>query len=234
MMSIALVHETQKEVRRLLIVGSELAASYFRLLRIMPNLKKAGERVPVFAKVAEAIEKAVDSEKGQSAKRLLELASITNAVIYTQGEAGIQGNLEPAGNASVNFPTELSYRKLSPIIDALTYTGQGRYEIISNAANNEKLSDLRLIMPLINALDDGYSEIPPLVYRILQGFGEELIPVLQKKLDLSGGKSAARLFELLAGFLGTAGKALCLDALENGSTDIKVSAISVLSFDPEC
>ncbi len=54
-MSLALVTETAREVRRLAQAGSDLARGDFRLERLREPLAAAGAKVPVFAKLAEAI-----------------------------------------------------------------------------------------------------------------------------------------------------------------------------------
>lgn len=53
-MSIALILELHNELRRIIIAGSEMAVGDFRLKRILPQMRKSGESVPVFAKVADA------------------------------------------------------------------------------------------------------------------------------------------------------------------------------------
>jgi len=89
-MSIPLLIETQSEVKRLLIAGSGLATRDFRLKKLLPQMKKAGESVPVFARVADAMEKVIEPETNdQVSEKLLELSNIVNAILYTQGQTGI-------------------------------------------------------------------------------------------------------------------------------------------------
>ncbi|MBP2655283.1 MAG: hypothetical protein H6Q73_2852 [Firmicutes bacterium] len=232
-MSIALICDTQTEVRRLLIAGSELAAGDFRLLKLLPGLKKAGESVPVFARVAECIEKVVEPGQGK-AERLLDLANIVNAIIYTQGETSLAGEIQDVDTLDVNNVTHLSYRQLSPIIEALSTKGSGRYEIIKAACEKGTCNDFRLINPLFAALDDGYGEIACLAQEMLKGYDRGIIPLLKNKLDLNGGTSAVRILELISFYDSIGEKILYVEALEKGSIEVRVAAINALKKFPEC
>ena len=55
-MSIAVLNEVYNETRRLAIAGSGLASGDYRLKKLISPLQKAGQKAPVFRKVAEAIE----------------------------------------------------------------------------------------------------------------------------------------------------------------------------------
>ena len=60
----------------------------------MPPLEQAGQKAPVFAKVAQAVTKLVESNEKTSAEALLELSTLVNAILYTQGETGLAGELD--------------------------------------------------------------------------------------------------------------------------------------------
>lgn len=233
-MSIALLYDTQEEVRRLLIAGSDLAAGDFRLKKLLPGLKQAGEAVPIFHRVAAALEKVIEPEPGRMSENLLELATLVNAVLATQGETGLPGEIRPVETLGVEYPTGASFRALQPVIEALSGKGSGRYEILKAARENRLLSDLRMVQPLIRALGDNYTEVAGLAYEVLEELGPALAPVLQKSLDFGGGRASARILDLLSGFRGSAGKDLYLEALDKGSLPVKVSALKALKDVPEC
>ncbi len=94
-MSLAALAQVYDEVRRLAVAGSALAAGDFRLKKLIPPLEKSGEKAPVFAKVAQAVQKLVDAGQKESAGALLELNSLTTAILYTQGETGRAGEFQP-------------------------------------------------------------------------------------------------------------------------------------------
>src|SRR5687768_15821999 len=90
-MSLALIEESAKEVRRLAIAGSPLAVGDFRLKKLVAPLEQAGAKTPVFAQVAKAIDDLVNGNEGDSAARLLQLSTLLNAILYTQGQTGTDG-----------------------------------------------------------------------------------------------------------------------------------------------
>src|SRR5688572_14472602 len=94
-MSIPVLIEVYDEMRRLAIAGSAVAAGDFRLKKLVPPLQKSGEKAPVFGKVAQAIQAVVDSNDKTASTALLELATLVNAILYTQGETGFAGELKP-------------------------------------------------------------------------------------------------------------------------------------------
>src|SRR5213078_26824 len=94
-MSIAVLNQVYDEARRLAVAGSVVARGDFRLKKLLPPLEQAGAKVPVFARIAEAAKAVVDGPEDSSAANLLELTSLVTAVLYTQGETGMAGDLQP-------------------------------------------------------------------------------------------------------------------------------------------
>src|SRR5436190_22417453 len=93
-MSLALIQETAKEVRRLAVAGSPLAVGDFRLKKLIVPLEQAGAKAPVFAQVAKALGDLVNGKEADSAANLLALSTLLNAILYTQGQTGAQGDCQ--------------------------------------------------------------------------------------------------------------------------------------------
>ena len=93
-MSIPVLAQVYDEVRRLSIAGSVVAAGDFRLKKLIPPLEAAGQKAPVFAKVAQSVTKLVESNEKTSSEALLEVSTLVNAILYTQGETGLAGDLQ--------------------------------------------------------------------------------------------------------------------------------------------
>ena len=233
-MSMQLIMEIQSEVQRLIFAGSELAAGDFRLKKLLPQIKKAGEGVPVFARVAEAMEKVVEPGDKQVSEVLLDLYNIVNAILYTQGKTGADGVLSDIDTAELDLPTDITFRRLKPIIEALTEKGSGRLEVLKEACDNGVFNDLRLVYPLVEELDDNYPDIALLVTEILKGFGKTIIPVLKNNFDFNGGKAHARRIDIIAETGGKDEKEFILKALEEGKAEVKTSAVKALKYFPEC
>jgi hypothetical protein len=235
-MSLALIQESAKEVRRLAIAGSPLAVGDFRLRKLIPPLEQAGAKVPVFAQVAKAISDVVNGKEADSAANLLNLSTLLNAILYTQGQTSAEGELrELEVFPSNSVSTRTSARVLKPIVQALTSTGGGRFETVKSAVERNAFNDLRLIDPAIQALGDVYPELADLVAeKILPGFGPGIVPLLKSGLDLKGKKQDARRLQIMHQLDPTGTLPLCKTALEDGSVEVKVAAIACLGKHEDC
>src|SRR3982751_1222197 len=94
-MSIPVLVQVYDETRRLAIAGSTVAPGDFRLKKLVPLLEQAGQKAPVFAKVAQSVQTVVDSNEKTASASLLDLTTLVNAILYTQGETGAAGDIKP-------------------------------------------------------------------------------------------------------------------------------------------
>ena len=235
-MSLALIQESAKEVRRLAIAGSPLAVGDFRLKKLMGPLEQAGAKVPVFAQVAKAIGDLVNGKEGESAANLLNLSTLLNAILYTQGQSSAEGSYrELESFASNTSSTRTAARVLKPLVQALTTTGSGRLELVKSAVERGAFNDLRLIDPAIYALGDTFPELAELVAeKVLPAFGPGIVPRLKATLDLKGKKHDARKLTVMHQLDPGGTVELCKTALEDGSPDVKAAAIACLGKHEEC
>ncbi|MEZ6121664.1 MAG: HEAT repeat domain-containing protein [Planctomycetaceae bacterium] len=234
-MSIPVLVQVHDEVRRLAIAGSNLAIGDFRLKKLIAPLEQSGQKAPVFARIAAAVQSLVEATEQTSAQALLELSTLVNAVLYTQGETGISGKLQPIQTAELDLPTSgTSARVLKPLIEALTSTGSGRFEIVRDAFQRGAFRDIRLVNPALKALGDNYGELADLVAdEILPAFGRSIYPELKSAFDQKGKGADVRRLRLLHQLDPEATLPLVRDALENGSKEVRVAAISCLNHSME-
>lgn len=235
-MSLALIQESAKEVRRLAVAGSPLAVGDFRLQKLVPPLEQAGAKVPVFAQVAKAIGELVNGSEADSAAKLLSLSTLLNAILYTQGQSSTDGAYrELQMTATSCTTTRTPARVLKPLVQALTTTGGGRFELVKSAVERGGFHDLRLIAPAIQALGDNYPELADLVAeKILPAYGPGIVPWLQAGLDLKGKKQDARRLQVLHRLDPSGTLALCKTALEDGSVEVKAAALACLGQHEDC
>ncbi|MDR3459238.1 MAG: HEAT repeat domain-containing protein [Verrucomicrobiae bacterium] len=235
-MSLALIEESAKEVRRLAIAGSPLAVGDFRLKKFIAPLAAAGEKVPVFAQVAKSIGEVVNGQEADSAANLLNLSTLLNAILYTQGQSGAPGDVReletfPTTCTSTRTPA----RVLKPLVEALTSTGGGRFEVIKSACERGAFNDLRLIDPAIRALGDNYPELADLVAeKILPAYGPGILLRIKATFDLKGKREHARRLQLMHQLDPAGTLELCKTALENGSPEVKAAAIACLGQHEDC
>jgi hypothetical protein len=234
-MSIAILTQVYDEVRRLAIAGSAVAPGDFRLKKLVPSLEQAGKKSPVFAKVAEATTALIDSTEKTASIALLELGTLINSILYTQGETGSEGTLEPIITKDFGLAkTQTSAKLLKPLLEALTSTGPGRMEIIRDAHERGLFRDLRLIRPAIAALDDSYSEIAEFIANdVLPIYGTAIIPELEAQFDPKGKAGQPRRLQLMHRLSPDVARRHVQVALEDGSKEIRVAAIGCLGTSPE-
>jgi hypothetical protein len=229
-MSIAILTQVYDEMRRLAIAGSVVAGGDFRLKRLIPQVEQAGAKAPVFAKVAEAVKAVVEAKEPTSAPALLELTTLVNAILYTQGETGATGTLEPIETSDVGAPTvQASARVLKPLLEALTTTGSGRMEVIRAAHERQAFRDLRLVKSALGALDDVYVEIGDFIAEhVLPLYGKAILPELRAKFDLKGRAGHPRRLRLMHALDPVGTRDLLKQALDSGSKEVKIVAIACL------
>lgn len=229
-MSIAVLTQVYDEMRRLAIAGSMVAAGDFRLKKLIAPLEQAGAKAPVFAKVAQAVQAVVDSNEKTASAALLELTTLVNAILYTQGETGIAGDLQAIETSDLGGQqTQASARVLKPLLEALSTTGSGRLELIRDAQERGAFRDLRLIKPALNALDDVYPEIGDLICeKVLPTYGKSILPELRAKFDVKGRGGHVRRLQLMHQLDPDGTRDLVKQALDEGSKEIKVAAIECL------
>ena len=229
-MSIALLAQVYDETRRLAIAGSVVAPGDFRIKKLIAPLEQAGAKTPVFAKVAEGIKSVVDANDKTSAQALLDLATLVNAILYTQGETGAAGDLQPIMTTDLGLPaTQTSARVLKPLLEALSTTGSGRLELVKDAHERGAFRDLRLIQPAVAAIDDVFGELAEFVTdRILPLYGKAILPGLRAGFDMTGRAGHPRRLRLMHQLDPAGTRDLVKQALENGSKEVKVAAIECL------
>ncbi len=235
-MSLALIQESAKEVRRLAIAGSPLAVGDFRLKKLIAPLEQAGAKAPVFTQVAKAISDLVNGKEADSANHLLTLSTLLNAILYTQGQSSAEGDYrELESFATRCSSTRTPARVLKPLVQALTATGGGRFEIVKAACDRGAFNDLRLIDPAIRALGDNYPELADLVAeKILPAYGPGIVLRLKAGMDLKGKKQDARRLKIMHQLDPAGALELCKTALEDGSPDVKAAAMACLGKHEEC
>lgn len=229
-MSLSALNQVYDEVRRLAVAGSALAAGDFRLKKLIPPLEKSGEKAPVFAKVAQAVQRLVDAGPKESAAAMLDLNSLTTAILYTQGETGKAGEFRPIVSSNTGLTiADTSARTLKPLLEALTTTGSGRLEVIKDAHERGAFKDLRLMKPALQAIDDPYPEIGEYVMeRILPAYGLPIYDEVKSGLNLKGKASDGRRLKLLHALDRAATKPLVEQALDEGAKEVKLAAIECL------
>ena len=229
-MSIAVLIQVYDEIRRLAIAGSAVASGDFRLKKLIPPLEQAGQKAPVFAKVAQATQAVVESTDKTAAVALLELTTLVNAILYTQGATGLAGDVRPIETKTLGtLEKQASARVLKPLLVALSTSGSGRLEVIRDAVERGTFLDLRLVKPSLQSIDDHYPEIGDLIAeKVLPLYGKAILPELRAKFDMKGKAGNQRRLSLMHALDPEGTRELVKQTLEDGSKELKVVAIECL------
>jgi hypothetical protein len=233
-MSIAILYDVQQEVRRLFIAGSGMAAGDMSLKKLLPQLQKLGEAAPVFKRIGQAVQEVLEAGREQGTAKLLELGTLLNSVLYTQGKTEPTGELAAIVGTTMRLNTSVPYRKLGPVITALSEKGQGRMEVLRQADEEGLFRDFRVVPLAVAAMDDAYAEVAEFMQqKVIPSLGIEVLPALLRQLDLQGGKGHGRRLQLIHQLQGEEGLELYLQAAAEGSVEVKAAAVELLGEYPE-
>jgi hypothetical protein len=228
-MSIPVLIQVYDEMRRLAIAGSSVAPGDFRLKKLIAPLEKSAEKAPVFGKAAQAVQAVVDSNDKTASTALLELTTLVNAILYTQGTTGIAGELKPLETTDLGQTTQTGARTLKPLLEALSSTGSGRMEQVRDAFDRGTFKDLRLIKPALGAIDDPYPEIRDFICeRVLPLYGSAILPELRAKLDIKGRGGHVKRLQLMHQLDPEGSREVIQQALNDGSKEMRVAAVECL------
>ena len=229
-MSISIVNIAHVEIRRLAVAGSDVASGDSRMKRLAPDIRKMGETVPVFARLADSIEQLVNpGADGDMASKLLEAATLTNALLYTQGVIGVEGEINVPENSSPDLPTAASYQTISRVKEAKEKTGGKRRELFEEVYEEGRFVDLRLLDTFLELLYSPSNDVANLVCeKILPTYGEAILPQLLSGYKVKGKVGDGRRLELIGLILKENGTNALIDYSRSKSDDIRVAAFKML------
>src|SRR5262245_14935369 len=115
-MSIPVLTQVYDEMRRLAIAGSVVGGGDFGLRNLVAPLEQAAAKAPGFAKIADAVKAVVESNEKTSADALLDLTTLVNAILYTQGETGLAGEFKVIETTPfTHSEVQITARALKPV-----------------------------------------------------------------------------------------------------------------------
>ena len=175
------------DMNRLLAAGGAVAAGDEGLRRRAAALRELGRRVPALIPIADAAGRAAAAPPAQATRALLDLLLIVRQVRAGLAAAGAEGPLEPV-EASGPWTTETDAPDLYPVLETLSSPADPRRpHAVRDLAHLGGAADLRLVEPLLTAMDQARSEVAECAgERILPTFGPTILPELRRRLKLKG------------------------------------------------
>ncbi len=230
-MNLTPLYELKVRLEHAAIVGTSLIAEDFRLQRAIDGLAPLAAASPVFAKIKAGADALLTAPSEGRGAKLLDVLSLVDAVVYTQGTTGVAGDMEPLTIGAGGY-VSASYGQLQPLIAALTGTGSGRMTVIQDAWENHPayFSDFRVLPHVVTALGDNYAELADLAEKMLAARGADIIPLLKKDFVPDGKKEMVRRVKLIANLAGAAENEWYKAVLPDSKKAVREMLIAALSL----
>ena len=226
------LYDVKERLEQAAIAGTGLLGEDFRLTRAAEGLKPLAAASPVFGKIDAGLQALLAAPAEERGGRLLDLLALVDAVAYTQGSAGLDGELTslPVGGGSYR---QVSYGQLQPLLTALTTTGGGRMEVIQSTweTHPEFFTDFRVLPAVVSGLGDSYGEIADLNAKILAK-SSPAASVLKEGFTPAGNKAMARRVQVIEESAGAAENAWYLEQLPLAKKPVRQALILALRHDP--
>ena len=231
-MNLRPLYDVKERLEQAAIAGVGLLAEDFRLSRAAEQLKPLAGASPVFGKIDAGLTQLLSAPAGERSGLLLDVLALVDAVVYTQGQTGVEGELVPLPAGSGQYQ-ELSYSQLSPLLTALTTTGGGRMELVKSAWEDhpEFFSDYRILPAVVDGLGDSYGEVSTLCANILKEMGPAVLPLLREGFDPAGKKEMAHRVEVIAAVEGAEATPWLREILTQAKGGVRTAVIFALGKD---
>lgn len=233
-MDLSPLYDLRDRLRAGAIAGAALVLEDFRLKRALDALAPLEQASPVFAKLGQLTRALLDPGCTDRAGALLDALTLADAVLCTQGAVAAPGALEPVetanqGDAVTNAP----YSVLSPLLEALTTSGSGKYSFVldTHNARPELFADYRVKNAMVQALGAAYSELADKVAEWLSQEDASLLPMLQNGFDPKGKKDMVRRVQVMSAVAGAEANEYYLAQLPEAEKEVRAALIYALRLD---
>ena len=230
-MNLQSLYDLKDRLEHCAIAGTSLITEDFRLKRAMDAFSPLAAASPVFARIKAGCDALLCAPAEQRGTALLDVLGLVDAVVYTQGSSGIQGEPVPireSGFQHLNIP----YSALSALKDALTGTGAGRMIIINqfHEEHPEYFSDARVVEYTVKALCCTYSDLAELAETILAELGESIIPLLKDGFQPDGKTEMVRRVRVIANIRGGEENEWYKSVLPESKKAVREALITALGY----
>ena len=234
-MNLQPLYDVKERLEYAAVAGVNLLGEDFRLQRAAEGLKPLAQASRVFAQISQGLEGLLAAPAEKRAGLLLDVLALADAVLYTQGQTGAPGQMEPLPNLGCGQYCAASYHQLHPILQALTGTGGGRMNQLDQAwkEHPEFFSDYRVLPVLVDRLDESYAELADLYCKILEAQGPGILPLLKQGFDPAGKRDMARRAQVIERLAGASENDWYLAQLEQAKKPVRGPLIFALRHCPE-
>lgn len=230
-MNLQALYDLKERLEYAAIAGTGLMQEDFRLRRAVDALAPLAAASPVFGKISGAAKALLAAPQEERSTRLLDVLSLVDAVVYTQGVSNISGDLVSMEQGAGTY-VEASYGELQPLLTALSGSGSGRTSLIRKyyAEHPDYFGDFRVLPYAVKALGDNYAELADLIGEILLRQGAAIIPLLKSGFDPAGKTEMARRVRLIAIMAGESENHWLVGILPDSKKDVREAVIQFLGL----
>lgn len=234
-MNLDVVYELRERLETAAVAGVNLIMEDFRLKRAVQQMEPFAKASPVFQKIYGMAGKLLTPECEDRAGVLLDTLGLLDAVLYTQGTTGVQGEIQEPETYGLegNVYQSVSYGRLAAVLEAFRGTGGGRYAVIRDAYEEDPqvFDDYRMKYWMVRALGDSYGELAEMVAKWLAKDGDPVIPLLKKGFVPDGKREMTRRVEIIEQIAGSRENEFYRYAAREGGKEIKEAALFALRHD---
>lgn len=233
-MTLQPLYELKSRLEQAAIAGTGLLGEDFRLARAIEALAPLAQANKVFGKIYSEGKSLIGAPADERPIRLLDLLTLVDAVVYTQGKIGSEGEVEALQGGPGEY-ISAPYSALEPLVSALSGSGGGRWSVISTywKEHPKYFSDFRVLPLVIKALGDNYGELSSLAYDVLKTQGKGIVPMLKEGFDPAGKREMARRVSLISELAGEEENEWFICQLDNSKKDIREELVLALGSNAE-
>lgn len=235
-MDISPLYELRARLRAAMIAGTGLLSEDFRLKRAVEAFAPLEKASPIFAKIGQLAGTLLSPDSANKEDILLDVITLTDAVLCTQGAVAVEGKVEPIvgtgwGSAVTNAP----YSVVKTLTEALSSSGSGHYSYVVETRRDrpELFKDYRVKAAMIQALGASYAELADTVAEWLKEEDSSILPLLQKNFDPKGKKEMLRRIHVMMAIDGEASNEFFVKMLPEAEKEIRQALIFALRCRPE-
>lgn len=227
-MDITPLYELRGRLKNVMISGCGLIGEDFRLKRAAQAVKPLEAASPVFARIGQLMDALMAQDCDKPAELVLDAITLVDAVLCTQAASEVPGELREIEKADWGSTvTNAPYSALSPLLDALTSSGNGRYGYVleTHKSQPELFEDYRVKPVLVKALGASYAELADHAAQWLQESGACVLPLLKKDFDPKGKKEMVRRVQVIDSVAGEAANDFYLEELAQAEKEVRSALI---------
>ena len=233
-MNLQALYDLKERLEHAAIAGTALLQEDFRLRRAVEALGPLAKANPVFAKISGGTMALLNAPEAERSAKLLDVLSLVDAVVYTQGTTNISGEMSPVEKGTGRY-VQVSFGELHPLLTALKGSGSSRTSLIRECwiQHPDYFTDFRVLPYVVGALGDNYGELADLIAEILMKQGASVIPLLKENFDPAGKTEMARRVRLIAKLAGNTENEWYVGILPDSKKDVREAVIQALSLSKE-